>query len=201
MYYCGNRIFDNVRVTFLCLQNGLPGKTMPLKGIGKVMVLPSSGFNPIIGENYLCCLQIGNGQYVEGDKVFPVAHATPYGDREASPGEVFAHSIESHRRKVAISLAELATGLAGIRDQLPDQTKVMKLVATRHQTRGVMFRPQYRDSDPVVNNQPSMRFFHPIDKREIVSTKEYRVEEVSTVRTGKLNAKGVEIVEVAVRIL
>lgn len=197
------KTFYNIRVTFLCLQNGLPGKTMSLEGVGKVMVLPNMGFNPVIGENYLCFLRVG-GQYTEGNKVFPVAHATPYSsDSEASHGEVFAHDMKSRHRKVVTSLADLmGAGLAEIRDQLPDQQKIVDLVAVRDYKREtVVFAPQYPKSDPAVDNSPSMRFFYAKDKRELIPGKKYRAEEISAVRTGKLNARGVEIVEVAVRIL
>lgn len=199
--YCGNKTFDNVKVKFNCLPNGLPGKMMFLRGIGKAMVLPSSGFNPVVGESYYCFLVMANAQYIEGSKSFPVAHATAYNDNEASPSEVFFHTWENRHNKVATSLADSGASLANIRNRLPDQEKVLRLIATRDRREKVIFHPRYLDSDPVVSGRPSMRFYNLENDLGLVPTREYRVEELSVKATGKKNVRGAEIVEVTVRIL
>jgi len=166
------------------------------------MVFPSSGFNPMIGKSYCCFLVIANTQYIEGSNCFPVAHATAYSDDEAGSGEGFTHTWKNRHREVGTSLADLAIGLAGIREQLPDQRKIVNLVAVRDYKRAVVvFAPQYPGRDPVVDNLPSMRFFYTKDKQELIPGKKYRAEEISAVRTGRRNARNVEIVEVVVRIL
>ncbi len=175
----------------------------PLYQGGRPRIIMPDGFMPELGKTYECTTHSTmTGTFTYNGIIYDLVYARWV--EAANPIEIIHHKLEAIGN--APRNNPFAEALKGIDRSKLAQVEIVELQVQRNEKKGgLMFVPQYLESDPHADGLPTMRFYWPDEKTNknvnLELGKTYRAKIIRVHQSGKETRKKALIIHVFVEVI